>query len=100
KGPLYRYFLRQAARHTAEDLYQETWLRIVNGAERYVPAAPFAAFLYRVAHSVLVDHWRRSGRLPASVPDENLPEPADPAEPIDVELDRETLRTRLAAAIE
>lgn len=59
KGPLYRYFVRQIGdKQLAEDLYQETWGRVIKAAEGYQPQAKFTTWLYRIAHNLLVDHVR------------------------------------------
>lgn len=56
---VYRYFLRQgAAAATADDLLQETWLAVVRHAANFEPRAKFTTWLYTVARSKLVDHWR------------------------------------------
>jgi len=69
RGPLYRYFARQAPKDNVDDLFQETWLRLIRNKARYKPEAPFRAYLYQIAHSVLVDHYRRHGH--ASRPQAN-----------------------------
>jgi RNA polymerase sigma-70 factor (ECF subfamily) len=57
--PVYRYFLRQGAvPAVADDLLQETWLAVVKSAARFEPRAKFTTWLYTVARSKLVDHWR------------------------------------------
>ena len=59
KGPLYRYFVRQIGdKPLAEDLYQETWSRVIKAASGYQPQAKFTTWLYRIAHNLLVDHVR------------------------------------------
>jgi RNA polymerase sigma-70 factor (ECF subfamily) len=66
-----------------DDLFQETWLRLIRGSSSYEPSAPFGAYLFRIAHNVLVDHYRRSGRSPEFAGDEDIevidqaPQPAD-----------------------
>jgi RNA polymerase sigma-70 factor, ECF subfamily len=72
RSPLYRYYLRQAPRAAVDDLFQETWLRLIKGCSSYEPSAPFGAYLFRIAHNVLVDHYRRSGRAPELVADAEL----------------------------
>ena len=43
---LYRYLLRLCRnQHTAEDLYQETWSKIVRSRSRYRPTAKFTTFV-------------------------------------------------------
>jgi RNA polymerase sigma-70 factor (ECF subfamily) len=57
--PVYRYFLRQgAAPALADDLLQETWMAVIRHAERFEPRAKFTTWLYTVARSKMVDHWR------------------------------------------
>lgn len=57
--PVYRYFLRQGAVPSlAEDLLQETWMAVIRNAERFEPRAKFTTWLYTVARSKLIDHWR------------------------------------------
>ncbi|WP_372873288.1 sigma-70 family RNA polymerase sigma factor [Shewanella sp.] len=59
RGGLYRYFVRQIGdRHLAEDLYQETWSRVIKAASAYEASARFTTWLYRIAHNLLIDHVR------------------------------------------
>ena len=44
-----------------EELVQDTWLAVINGAAQYQPSAQFRTWVYRIAHNRLVDHWRRFG---------------------------------------
>lgn len=69
KGPLYRYMLRQLNDASiAEELFQDVWLKIVRASKTYKVRASFRTFLYHVAHNRLADHYRRTGRTPASEP--------------------------------
>ncbi|MGH6624594.1 MAG: RNA polymerase sigma factor [Burkholderiaceae bacterium] len=76
--PVYRYFLRQGVvASIADDLLQETWFAVIRNASRYEPRAKFTTWLYTIARSKLVDHWR--GRDPALSLDEAANDPsADP----------------------
>jgi RNA polymerase sigma-70 factor (ECF subfamily) len=75
------YFLRSVRdRHLAEDLAEETFLRLVgtkaSGRGRYDRRrGAFRPWLYRVAYNVLQDHWREVGRRPLAVTD-----PRDPGD--------------------
>lgn len=56
---IYRFFLRQgAASAVADDLLQETWLAVVRHAANFEPRAKFTTWLYTVARSKMIDHWR------------------------------------------
>lgn len=99
RGPLYRYFARQAARAYVDDLFQETWLRVIRARADYRHEASFGAYLYRIAHNVLVDHYRREGRLARPVAVE-APDPPDPAVGPDGQYERQALRSAFVAALE
>jgi RNA polymerase sigma-70 factor (ECF subfamily) len=62
RGALYRFVLRSIKeRATAEELFQEVWIRVIEARQRYAPQAKFTTWLYTIAHNLLVDHWRRKG---------------------------------------
>ena len=96
---LYRYLLRLCRnQHTAEDLYQETWSKIVLSRSRYQPTAKFTTFLYRVAHNCFIDNIRRNKRhdvASAADPDET----AHPADEQAVIVDKGKARARLESAL-
>ena len=99
RGPLYRYFIRQVSRAQVDDLFQEVWLRVIRGQDRYRAAAPFSAYLYRIAHNVLVDHYRRTGRrVEFSAPDP--PELDDPGSTPERAFVQGELRERLLGALD
>ncbi len=47
-------------RPRAEDLLQETWLRVVAAAPRWEPRAPFRTWLFSVARNLATDEARRA----------------------------------------
>lgn len=60
RAPLYRYLVRQTRdRELANDLFQETWSRVIASRERYEPRARFQTFLYTLAYNCFIDHCRR-----------------------------------------
>jgi RNA polymerase sigma-70 factor (ECF subfamily) len=60
KAALYRFFRRQCPAEDAEELYQDTWLKIIRAKRRYAVRARFSTYLYRIAHNGLIDYYRRS----------------------------------------
>jgi len=63
---LHRFFLAQlASRADADDLLQETWLRIHKVRHTYRPGEPLLPWLYAIARRVRVDHYRKSIRTVA-----------------------------------
>jgi RNA polymerase sigma-70 factor (ECF subfamily) len=98
RGPLYRFVLRAIKqRSSAEELFQEVWIRVIEARSRYAPQARFTTWLYAIAHNLLVDHWRKKGLTLVQLEDEPtaaaLDNPARQAEA------RESL-ARLLQAIE
>jgi RNA polymerase sigma-70 factor (ECF subfamily) len=67
---LYRHFLRQLRDPAlADDFFQDTWQKVIAARHEWRPDAPFVAWLYRIAHNRLGDHWR-AARLRPPVPDD------------------------------
>ena len=57
--------VRQA--EDAEDLTQETFIRMFRALERYDPTRPFAAWLFTIASRLAIDHLRRRRVRPISL---------------------------------
>jgi RNA polymerase sigma-70 factor (ECF subfamily) len=79
---LHRFFLVQfVSRRYADDLLQETWLRIHQIRHTYRPGEPVLPWLYAIARNIRVDHYRKAQR--AGIREESLDEShaiAQPAE--------------------
>jgi RNA polymerase sigma factor (sigma-70 family) len=74
KDALYRYFLRHTASpDQAAELFQDVWKNLIQARERYRPDAPFGAWLYKLAHNRLMDHFR--ARRPTTEVPEDLAGP-------------------------
>lgn len=57
---LYRYLLRLVRQPAeAEDLFQQTWLRVAAQIRRYDPRRNFDAWLFTLARNLAIDHLRR-----------------------------------------
>jgi len=60
---LYRFFAAQeVSRGEADDLLQETWLRIHKVRHTYRPGESAIAWFYAIARHVRVDHYRKAMR--------------------------------------
>jgi RNA polymerase sigma-70 factor, ECF subfamily len=60
---LHRFFVVQfASRPDADDLLQETWLRIHKVRHTYRPGEPVLPWFYAIARHVRVDHYRKALR--------------------------------------
>jgi RNA polymerase sigma-70 factor (ECF subfamily) len=61
RGMLYRFILRSVAdRASADELYQETWSRLIASRTRYRAEAKFSTWLLQIAHNLIVDSFRRA----------------------------------------
>ncbi len=69
---IYRYlYTRVRHQADAEDLTEQVFLKMVDSIQRYRPrGVAFSSWLYRIAHNLLVDQYRRSGREPVELGDE------------------------------
>jgi RNA polymerase sigma-70 factor (ECF subfamily) len=52
--------------HRAEDVAQETFLRLQQAAPRYRPQARFTTWLYRIVYNLSIDQQRQAAGHPAS----------------------------------
>jgi RNA polymerase sigma-70 factor (ECF subfamily) len=61
-----RYLQRLVGADVAEELFQQTWLSVLDHIDRFNPAATnpgaFKAWLFRIATNKANDHWRSGGR--------------------------------------
>jgi RNA polymerase sigma-70 factor, ECF subfamily len=95
---IYRYvYYRVGSTSEAEDLTEQVFLKAWEAIERYEPrGVPFIAWLYRLAHNLVVDHYR------ARKPTMTLEEVGEAEEPginvvdaVEDKLDAEEIRQAL-----
>ncbi len=97
---IYRYiYFRTRNEQLAEDLTADVFTKVVEGLPRYIDKGkPFIAWLYRIAHARVVDHYRRQDRRPTAtnVEDANLSITPD----LDVDLVKEHASQALLQGID
>jgi RNA polymerase sigma-70 factor (ECF subfamily) len=60
RGMLYRFLLRSVRDpHRTDELFQETWSRVIAARARYQPQAKFTTWLLQIAHNLMIDGMRR-----------------------------------------
>src|SRR6204780_5991407 len=63
---LYRYLVHLTGRRElAEDLFQETWIRVLERGHQFNDKYAFGTWLFAVARNLAIDHMRR--KQPASL---------------------------------
>ena len=90
--PLFN-FIRRVLRDEslAEDVFQETCMRVLKNAGRFDPRSRFRTWLYTVAHNLCMDELRRRRRR-MSIPAGALPEPPPAPDPHDLLVAGESAR--------
>jgi RNA polymerase sigma-70 factor (ECF subfamily) len=64
KGPVMGYLQQSVSSHRlAEELTQETFLKIYRARESYEPRASFASWLWTIARNQCLDHLRKRGEV-------------------------------------
>ena len=64
RGGLYRFLLRSTRDPSlADELFQDTWSRVIAARERYQPQAKFSTWLLQIAHNLTIDSHRRKRPL-------------------------------------
>lgn len=88
-GRLYRYLVRFLGpsetdpRALAEDILQDTWLRVVERLEGYDSRQPFRAWLFAVARHRAIDWLRREARRSRTLGYRNAVRENEEGEPLD-----------------
>ena len=77
--PLAAFLRRRTAGRDVEDLFQETWLRVVRSGARFDRTRRFSTWLFQIAANLCRDWWRRNQRL-SSEPTEETVDPGRSAE--------------------
>ena len=70
---IYSYLqLRVGNKHDAEDLTNQTFVKMIESIDRFEWRNPISAWLFRIAHNLAMDHFRSRRRWQ---PEEEPPEP-------------------------
>ncbi len=79
---IFRYlWLRLGDRQVAEDLTGDVFMRMLTALPHYRSVGlPFRAWLYRIAHNLLVDHFRKTNN-PVLIPLDEINEQSDESDP-------------------
>jgi len=85
-------------REMAEDLAQDTFIKVLNNIERYRPEFKLSSWLFKIANNVTIDHLRR--RQLATVSLDGSPHAATVAEAQATSLDVESRGQSALEAIE
>ena len=96
--PLLNFFRRCGVQTDAEDLVQQTFIRLYRYRDRYTPRAKLTTFLYLLARQVWIDEIRRrqrTERLRKGLEAEPPPAPAGDTQPEQGRMDIEAALAKL-----
>ena len=54
-------------RERAEDLAQDTFIKVLNALDRYDPSYKFSSWIFKIAHNTALDHLRRKNPVTLSL---------------------------------
>jgi RNA polymerase sigma-70 factor (ECF subfamily) len=75
---LYRFLVRMVGDPaTAEDLFQQTWIRLMEKIGSYDAQRNFEAWLFAIARNLAIDHLRRRRGISLDEPDDSGHAPVD-----------------------
>lgn len=100
---LHRFLLRQLRDPgVAEEVFQDTWQRVVSAGRDWRPDAAFATWLYRIARNRIADHWRALQYRPPAPGDADertarLEDPDNPEERLEADERQRALQQALDA---
>lgn len=92
---IYRYMvLRVGSLTEAEDLTQQVFLNALESISSYRwKGAPFAAWLFRIAHNQVIDHYRRFSKVQTTTLEMPVAtHDPDPVDMVEQEMDIERIR--------
>ena len=94
-------FIKRMSPGEADEIFQDVWLAVIAGRERYVPSARFITYLFTIAHRRAADRWRHKARtedVTVTFVDEDFESiDADQTDPLGVALNAELGRALEAA---
>lgn len=67
KQRIFSFILSKVSdREVAEDIFQDTFIKVINTLKRgaYNEEGKFLPWVMRIAHNLIIDHFRRNKRLP------------------------------------
>ncbi len=92
--PVYRYIYYRVEESIAEDLTEDAFLKAWQNLKKYKKGkCPFSSWVFRIAHNLVVDHYRKN-RIVTEISDElpDTKEANDPARQANVKLTKVRLR--------
>ncbi len=94
--PVYRYIYYRVDKHIAEDLTEETFLKAWQNISKYKKGKnPFSAWVFRIAHNLVVDYYRKF-ETPSEIGEDHADEKLDTSPSYQINLQFNEIKLRKA----
>jgi RNA polymerase sigma-70 factor (ECF subfamily) len=103
RSRLYGFLVRRVGEPAADDLFQETWLRVVRARERFDPGRRFSTWLFQIANNLCRDSGRRraaKGRAEDTMHDASRSDPRLRTPALELRLDVQRRMAGLPARLQ
>lgn len=82
RKPLYTYLLKMLSGNmpACDDIYQEAWIRAIKNMDRFSDGSSFFPWISAIARNLVIDHFRRNGRISFVGGTEEFEDVMDPGE--------------------
>jgi len=95
--PVYRYVFYRVDQDVAEDITEETFLKVWQNLKKYKKGKnPFSSWVFRIAHNLVCDHYRQHQAVDEI--DDQVADPNDFADPVrltNIKLNQVKLRSAI-----
>lgn len=96
---VYRYVYYRVNQEDVEDVVEDVFVRVWENIDKYVPGEhPFSSWLFRIAHNLVVDHYRKTRKhisLRENLPKHVIQSDDDPADWASTKLNQAFVREAL-----
>lgn len=100
-GPLLNYTTRQLTdRQKAQDIVQETFIRLIRHMRTHGALEHVRSWMYRVAQNMCKDYWKSAAYRSEGLAGDELPDPHDPAPDAQEQVERQETSKEIAASLE
>lgn len=97
--PIYRYVYYRVKPEDVEDVVEDVFVRVWENIDKYVQGEhPFSSWLFRIAHNLVVDHYRKTRThisLRENLPKHIIQSDDDPMDFASVKLNQKFIRDAL-----
>ena len=96
----YLYNLMSGNASEAEEIFEETWIKVIDKLPSYRDQGKFSAWLFRVARNIFIDTVRRSKRSALPLESGDLPDVPDWSRRPEKELEEQETAAVIAKALD